>query len=63
MHTVFHVFYLTKCVIQVGVALSPGRGFGPGGKGYVRFALVADEARLVQAAGRIAEWLKKHRVQ
>ena len=30
-------------VASTGVALSPGRSFGPGGVGYVRFALVQPE--------------------
>lgn len=47
--------------MQAGVALSPGRGFGPGGNGYVRFALVAGPERLVQAAERIGAWLAAHR--
>ena len=31
------------------VAVSPGAGFGPGGEGYVRFALVENEHRIRQA--------------
>ncbi|MDR5683713.1 MAG: aminotransferase class I/II-fold pyridoxal phosphate-dependent enzyme [Armatimonadota bacterium] len=38
---------------RTGVAVSPGQGFGPGGLGYVRFALVQDPARLREAARRI----------
>ena len=44
------------------VALSPGVGFGPGGEGYVRFALVENEQRIRQAMTQIAgglELLKK----
>ena len=44
--------------LPAGVVLGPGRGFGPGGKGYVRFALVHPEDRLKEAAARIAAWLK-----
>ena len=40
-----------------GVALGPGRGFGPGGQGCVRFALVVSEERLLEAAKRIGAWL------
>jgi alanine-synthesizing transaminase len=36
-----------------GVATIPGDGFGPGGDGHVRFALVADEDRLSEASSRI----------
>ena len=31
------------------VATSPGEGFGPGGEGYVRFALIENEQRIAQA--------------
>ena len=39
---------------QAGVVVSPGVGFGPEGEGYVRFALIEPEARLAEAARRIA---------
>lgn len=41
-----------------GVALAPGSGFGPGGAGRVRFALVREEAALLAAAGEIAAFLR-----
>ena len=31
------------------MATSPGEGFGPGGEGYVRFALIENEQRIAQA--------------
>lgn len=46
-------------VRATGVALSPGSGFGPGGEGYVRFALVAEGSRLEEAIERIGEFLGK----
>jgi aspartate/methionine/tyrosine aminotransferase len=36
---------------------APGTGFGQYGEGYVRFALVASEQRLKEAAKRIGNWL------
>jgi len=35
---------------EAKVAVSPGAGFGPGGDGHVRFALVENEERIRQAA-------------
>ncbi len=35
---------------EAGVAVSPGIGFGEGGEGFVRFALVENEHRIRQAA-------------
>lgn len=40
-------------LVERGVALAPGRGFGPGGKGFVRIALVRPLAELLEAAKRI----------
>lgn len=39
---------------KAGVAVAPGIGFGVYGEGYVRVGLLTDEARLVEAADRIA---------
>jgi alanine-synthesizing transaminase len=41
------------------VAVSPGVGFGPGGEGFVRFALVENEQRITQAVRNIRRALKK----
>jgi alanine-synthesizing transaminase len=41
------------------VAVSPGMGFGPGGEGYVRFALVENEQRIGQATRNIKRALTK----
>ena len=44
---------------RTGVALSPGRSFGPGGLGYVRFALVQPEEVLQEAAVRIGRTVRE----
>ena len=36
-------------VREAKVAVSPGVGFGPGGEGYIRFALIENEQRIAQA--------------
>jgi alanine-synthesizing transaminase len=36
-------------VREAEVAVSPGVGFGPGGEGFVRFALIENEQRIRQA--------------
>jgi alanine-synthesizing transaminase len=36
-------------VAEAKVAVSPGIGFGPGGEGFVRFALIENEQRIGQA--------------
>ena len=37
-----------------GILATPGNGFGDPGEGYVRFALTVPEARMREAADRIA---------
>jgi alanine-synthesizing transaminase len=41
------------------VAVSPGIGFGPGGDGFVRFALIENEQRIVQAVRQLKRGLPK----
>ncbi len=41
------------------VALSPGVGFGPGGDGFVRFALIENEQRILQAVRQLKRGLPK----
>jgi alanine-synthesizing transaminase len=43
---------------EVGVVVAPGTGFGEYGEGFIRFALVRDEGRLVEAAERIKKLLE-----
>lgn len=50
----------SKLLLKEGkVAVSPGVGFGEYGEGYVRFALVENEARIKQAVKGIQNVLKK----
>ena len=46
-------------VKEADVALSPGVGFGPGGDGYVRFALIENEQRIGQAVRNLRKALTK----
>jgi len=39
--------------------VSPGVGFGLGGEGYVRFALIENEQRIAQAARNVKRALPK----
>ena len=50
----------SKLLLREGkVAVSPGIGFGESGEGFVRFALVENEARIRQAVKGIQKVLKK----
>jgi alanine-synthesizing transaminase len=41
--------FAVKLTREAHVAVSPGVGFGPGGEGFIRFALVENEQRIAQA--------------
>jgi alanine-synthesizing transaminase len=47
-----------KLIEEADVAVSPGRGFGEAGEGYLRLALVENEHRLRQAVRQIARCLR-----
>ena len=49
--------FCVNLVRETGVALAPGRGFGPRGEGFVRFALVREPETLEQAVGQIQRFL------
>ena len=46
-------------VTEASVATSPGVGFGPGGDGYVRFALIENEQRISQGIRNLKRVLTK----
>jgi alanine-synthesizing transaminase len=49
-----------KFLVEEGkVAVSPGMGFGPGGEGFVRFALIENEQRIGQAVRSLRKALTK----
>ena len=47
---------------EAGVAVSPGIGFGEGGEGFVRFALVENKHRIRQAVRGIRRFLREAKV-
>ena len=51
-----------KLLEEAEVAVSPGRGFGELGEGYLRLALVENEQRLRQAVRQIARCLRAEEV-
>jgi len=48
-----------RLLVEAGVAVSPGIGFGKYGDNYVRIALIENENRIRQAARNIKKFLKK----
>jgi len=53
------VEFCSHLVNECNVALSPGSGFGPGGEGFVRFALIENEQRIHQAVRNLDHGLPK----
>lgn len=51
------VEFASRLVTQADVAVSPGVGFGPGGEGHVRFALIENEQRIRQAVRNLDRFL------
>lgn len=51
------VDFATAALEHARVSLTPGTVFGPGGQGYVRFALTAPLERTVAAMERLKEWM------
>ncbi len=49
--------FAVRLLREAGVSVSPGAGFGPGGEGHVRFALVENEERIRQAVRGIGRVL------
>jgi alanine-synthesizing transaminase len=47
----------TRLIEDAHVAVAPGVGFGPGGDGHVRFALIEEPPRIAEACERIARQL------
>jgi alanine-synthesizing transaminase len=50
--------FAMKLLDEGGIAVSPGRGFGPEGEGYLRLALVENSQRLRQAVRQIGRCMK-----
>ena len=53
------VEFCSMVINECDVALSPGVGFGPGGEGYARFALIENEKRIQQAIRNFRRGLPK----
>jgi alanine-synthesizing transaminase len=53
------VEFCSFLVKEAEVALSPGVGFGPGGEGHVRFAMIENEQRVNQAVRNLKRALPK----
>jgi alanine-synthesizing transaminase len=55
--------FAMKLLDEGGVAVSPGRGFGEEGEGYLRLAIVENSQRLRQAVRQIGRCLKQEQTE
>ena len=51
--------FAMKLLNEAAVAVSPGRGFGEDGEGYLRLAIVENSQRLRQAVRQIGRCLRQ----
>ncbi len=45
--------FAQRVLMEAGVVITPGSGFGKSGEGFVRFSLTVDSERLKEAAARL----------
>jgi alanine-synthesizing transaminase len=53
------VAFASALLAEAHVAVSPGVGFGPGGEGFVRFALIEPDDRAERAAAAVGAFLRR----
>ena len=51
--------FCNKLLEETGVAISSGSGFGSNGEGWVRFSLIHDEKRMIEAVSRMKVFFNK----
>ena len=47
-----------QLIERAHVGVAPGSGFGEGGEGYIRFALIEDPPRIAEACNRLGAFLR-----
>lgn len=52
--------FCQRLILEIGVAISPGSGFGIGGEGHVRFSLIHNEDKMIEAVKRMKEYFNKN---
>ena len=52
--------FAKRLLLEQGIAMSPGVGFGKDGEGFVRIALIENDERIAKAALKVQEFLKQY---
>jgi len=55
------VDFAKKLLDEVGVAVTPGTGYGQEGEGYIRFSLTISDDRLEEGVNRLSSWHRRKR--
>src|SRR4030043_940946 len=55
------VDFTKKLLDEVGIAVTPGTGYGKEGEGYVRFSLTISDNRLEEGVNRLSSWHRRRR--
>ncbi|MFH2053966.1 MAG: aminotransferase class I/II-fold pyridoxal phosphate-dependent enzyme [bacterium] len=50
------VAFCSRALEEIGLVITPGVGFGPGGEGWFRISLTAPDERIAEGARRLKEW-------
>lgn len=53
--------FAKRLLDEVGVAVTPGTGYGKGGEGYIRFSLTISDDRLQEGVDRMSSWHGRRR--
>jgi LL-diaminopimelate aminotransferase len=55
------VDFTKKLLDEVGIAVTPGTGYGKEGEGYIRFSLTISDDRLEEGVNRLSSWHRRRR--
>ena len=55
------VDFTKKLLDEVGIAVTPGTGYGKEGEGYIRFSLTISDDRLEEGVNRLSSWQERSR--
>jgi LL-diaminopimelate aminotransferase len=50
------VDFCGRALAEIGLVVTPGNGFGPGGEGWFRISLTASDADIAEGAKRLRSW-------
>jgi LL-diaminopimelate aminotransferase len=53
--------FTKKLLDEVGIAVTPGTGYGKEGEGYIRFSLTISDGRLEEGVNRLSSWHRRRR--